>query len=71
MLSFLSTQQGGARTLADGVYISSTGISSSALGLEGRLNGMEVVDLEGGHKSVDYGTPNSFYDSFVRVVVEE
>ena len=70
-LSFISTQQGGARNIGNGVYISSTGISSAALGLDGRLDGMEVVDLDGGHISVDYGTPNSFYDSFVRVVVEE
>ena len=70
-LSFISTQQGGARNIGNGVYISSTGIASTSINQPGRLDGMEVVDLDGGHISVDYGTPNSFYDSFIRVVVEE
>ena len=32
---------------------------------------MQVVDLTGGHASLSYGSPNSFYDSFVRVVVPD
>lgn len=66
-LGFQVGQQGGVRPIGNGVYVSSTGLAAVSAGYT-KPDGMVLVDSIGGFKSISYGTSNSFYDSFVRVI---